>query len=232
MHTLTDDALQTLLQLTSGAFPTGAFSHSYGLETFVQAGRVRDPATFCEWFDVHLSYSAGPTDGAAVALVQRAASAGDWGAVVRVDRLLTALKLAPEVQAASTSTGQAALRAAREVFPGPALGHYATLLAERRARGNAAAVFGCIAADLKLPPSVSVLAYLWGVASALTAVATRLVPLGGIAAQRVLRELQPRIRAAAIRAEARQEHELGGSALAQEIAALRHARLYSRLYIS
>jgi len=149
-----------------------------------------------------------------------------------VDRLLTALKLAPEVQAASTSTGQAALRAAREAFPGPALGHYATLLAERRARGNAAAVFGCIAADLKLPPSVSVLAYLWGVASALTAVATRLVPLGGIAAQRVLRELQPRIRAAAIRAEARQEAELGGSALAQEIAALRQARLYSRLYIS
>ena len=46
MHTLTDDALQSLLQLTSAAFPTGAFSHSYGLETFVQAGRVHDLATF------------------------------------------------------------------------------------------------------------------------------------------------------------------------------------------
>ena len=232
MHTLTDDALQSLLQLTSAAFPTGAFSHSYGLETFVQAGRVHDLATFGEWLDVHLACSAGPTDGAAVALVQAAATREDWDAVVRIDRLLTALKLAPEIQAASLSTGQAALRAAREVFPGALLGRYAGLFGEHRARGNAAAVFGCVAADLKVPAQVAVLAFLWGVASGLTAVATRLVPLGGIAAQRLLREMQPRIRDAALHAEARREHELGSSAIAQDIAALRHARLYSRLYIS
>lgn len=232
MHTVTDDLLQSLFQLTSAAFPTGAFSHSYGLETSVQAGRVHDLATFGEWLEVHLCYSAGPADGAAVALVQRAATAGDWDAVVRIDGLLTALKLAPEIQAASLATGRAALRAAREVFPGPAIDHYAALLADRRARGNAAAVFGCVVADLKAPASVSVLAFLWGIASGLTAVATRLVPLGGIGAQRLLRELGPRIRRAAVGAEARPEHELNTSAIAQDIAALRHARLYSRLYIS
>jgi urease accessory protein len=230
--TLTDDALQSLFQLTGAAFPTGAFSHSYGLETVVQLGRVHDVATFGEWLEVHLAYAAGPTDGAAVALAQRAASLGEWEAVTRIDGLLTALKLAPEVRAASLAVGQAALRAAREVFPGPALGRYGALLADRRALGNAAVVFGCVAADLTVPAHVSVLAFLWGLASALTGVATRLVPLGGIAAQRLLRELQPCIRDAAAGAEARREHELGASALGQDIAALRHQRLYSRLYIS
>ena len=227
-----DGALVALLQLTSGGFPTGAFAHSYGLETFVQSGLVRDVVTFGEWLDVHLAHSAGPTDGAGIALVGRAVTAGDWDAVLRIDRLLTALKLAPEVRAASRATGRATLRAAREIFPGPALENYGGLMDDRRAPGNAAAVFACIAADLKIEASVSVLAFLWSVASSLTAVATRIVPLGGIAAQRCLRELGPAVRGAALRAEAARESELSASAVAQDIAALRHARLYSRLCIS
>ena len=227
-----DETLGALLQLTSGAFPTGSFAHSYGLETFVQAGLVHDVATFGEWLGVHLTHSAGPTDGAGVALVERAVTAGDWEAVLRIDRLLTALKLAPEIRAASRSTGRSALRAAREIFPGPAVESYAALLDDGQAPGNTAAGFACVAADLKIDVPVSLLAFLWSLASSLTVVATRLVPLGGIAAQRCLRELGPAIRGAAIRAESTREGELSTSAVAQDIAALRHARLYSRLCIS
>ena len=232
MHALADDTLQALLQLTSGGFPTGSFSHSYGLETFVQAGQVHDTTTFGDWLDVHLRHTVGPTDAAAVALITRAVTAGDWDAVLRIDRLLTDLKLTPEVRTASLTTGQAALRAAREVFPGPALENYAALIAGRRAPGNAAATFGCVTADLKVAPSSAVLVFLWGVASSLTAVATRLVPLGAIAAQRRLRELGPGLRDVAARAEALREHELHTAAAGQDVATLRHARLYSRLCIS
>ena len=35
---LTDQALLRLLQLTDTAFPTGAFAHSFGLETYVARG--------------------------------------------------------------------------------------------------------------------------------------------------------------------------------------------------
>ncbi len=232
MLTLTEGTLPALLQLTAGGYPTGAFSHSYGLETFVQEGRVRDLDTFGEWLDVHLRYAVAPSDGAAVALVRRAAALGDWQAVARIDERLTALKLAPEIRAASLATGHAALRAAREVFPGPALLRYATLAAADRARGNAATVFGCIAADIPLEPRVAVLAFLWTAASNLAAVATRLVPLGAIAAQRRLRELAPAIVTAADEAAGRGEDELAASAPSQEIAAFRHANLYSRLCIS
>jgi urease accessory protein len=158
--------------------------------------------------------------------------AGDWDAVARVDALLTALKLAPEIRAASLATGQAMLRAAREVFPGSALERYTALAGAGRAPGNAAAAFGCVAADLGLPVPVAVLAFLWTVASGLTAVATRLVPLGAIAAQRRLRELAPAIAAAAGDATGRGEDDLGASALSEDVAALRHANLYSRLCIS
>jgi urease accessory protein len=232
MNAIANDGLTALLQLTAGGFPTGAFAHSFGLETVVQEGTVHDVVTFGEWLDVHLTYSAGPTDGAAVSLVARAVIAADWDAVIRIDRLLTALKLAPEVREASCAVGRSALRAAREVFPGPAVESYSTLLRDGGARGNMATVFACVAVDLKLDTPVSVLAYLWSAAASLTTVATRLVPLGGVAAQRCLRELSPTIHTAAARADTTLEEEIGSSTIAQDIAALRHARLYSRLCIS
>jgi urease accessory protein len=232
VNAIANDGLTALFQLTAGGFPTGAFAHSLGLETVVQDGTVHDVITFGEWLDVHLTHSAGPTDGAAVSLMTHAVTAADWDAVIRIDRLLTALKLAPEVREASCAVGRSALRAAREVFPGPAVQSYAALLRDGEACGNMAAAFACIAVDLKLDTRVSVLAYLWSAAASLTAVATRLVPLGGIAAQRCLRELSPVIHTAAARAEAALEDEIGSSSIAQDIAALRHGRLYSRLCIS
>ena len=35
-----------LLQLNGGTFPTGGFSQSWGLETYVSEGTVQDAATF------------------------------------------------------------------------------------------------------------------------------------------------------------------------------------------
>src|SRR3989442_2824026 len=40
----TDPAFLALLQLADGLFPAGGFAHSFGLETYVQEGRVDDAA--------------------------------------------------------------------------------------------------------------------------------------------------------------------------------------------
>src|SRR5205823_12787178 len=41
---MTDPAFLALLQLADGLFPAGGFVHSFGLETYVQEGRVVDAA--------------------------------------------------------------------------------------------------------------------------------------------------------------------------------------------
>ena len=38
-----------LLQVNDALFPIGAYSHSYGLETYIQEGRVRDAKTAGEY---------------------------------------------------------------------------------------------------------------------------------------------------------------------------------------
>ena len=62
--------------------------------------------------------------------------------------------------------------------------------------------------------------------------ATRLIPLSPTAAQRLVREFHEDITRATLGAVARREDQLASSVPAIDIAAMRHERLYSRLYMS
>ena len=70
-------ALLTLLQLADGLFPAGAFAHSLGLETYAQAGLVKDRTGLQAFVRAHLEGSAGPAAAVAVATAVRRATAGD-----------------------------------------------------------------------------------------------------------------------------------------------------------
>ena len=52
-----------LLQLNGGTFPTGGFSQSWGLETYVSEGIVQDAATFRAFLEVYLMSSIGRCEG-------------------------------------------------------------------------------------------------------------------------------------------------------------------------
>lgn len=60
--------LLQLLHLCDPALPIGGFSHSAGLETYVQAGLVTDRATATEFVMQQLSQSIFYTDAAFVSL--------------------------------------------------------------------------------------------------------------------------------------------------------------------
>jgi urease accessory protein len=58
--------LTTLMQLTDSALPTGAFSHSFGLEAYLESGQVHDERTLLVWLDGFLSTQLTYTDAVAV----------------------------------------------------------------------------------------------------------------------------------------------------------------------
>src|SRR5262245_55623616 len=68
--------LLAVLQLADGLFPAGGFAHSLGLETYAQAGAVRDAAGVEALVAAQLEGNAGPADAAAVACAARLAVAG------------------------------------------------------------------------------------------------------------------------------------------------------------
>ena len=110
------DRLLYLLQVANASFPTGAFNHSYGFETWIDAGALDDAARFEGACRDWLRFGAAPTDGAAVAHAWRHAAAGDLDALIALDETLGALKLSRESREASFKTGRALLGAYRDIF--------------------------------------------------------------------------------------------------------------------
>ena len=60
---MSSQQLFRLLQLNGGTFPTGGFSQSWGLETYVSEGTVQDAATFRAFLEVYLMSSIGRCEG-------------------------------------------------------------------------------------------------------------------------------------------------------------------------
>ena len=66
-----------LFQFCDSQFPTGAFSHSFGLETYIQRQAVHDANSFKEWLELFLNEQLTYSDGLAMRLVYNALNNGD-----------------------------------------------------------------------------------------------------------------------------------------------------------
>src|SRR2546421_6504921 len=120
----TDPAFLAPLQLADALFPAGGFAHSFGLETYVQEGRVDDAAGLEAFVVAHLEGSAGPCDAVAVAHATRIAAREDVGEAVALDPRLDALKCVPEFLAASRHMGRPTPPAASPLDEAPFLARF------------------------------------------------------------------------------------------------------------
>ncbi len=210
------EALLTLAQWLSPAYPVGAFAWSHGLEQAVRDGTVHDATSLADWLGVMLTAGAGRTD--AILLV---AAAGAEGVALEEIAALAAA-LAPSRERLAETMGQGAAFA---VVTRAVWGFDMPDMAYPVAVGRAAGL-----ADLPVLPVAQV--YLQAVASNLVQAAQRLMPLGQTAAQRVLAGLAPlcvEVAGAALEAGL---DGIGGAAFAMDIASMRHEGMEPRMFRS
>lgn len=209
-------ALLYLLQVANGSFPSGAFSHSYGLETLIHDGRITDADTLADVACLWLRYGVATSDGGAVAIAVQATRANDVAMLTAVDEVLTALKLTRETREASVKMGQAFVRT---ISPRYRTGHYAT-------------AFGVAAADAGVRTTDALVAFLHSAVYGIVGVAARIMPLGQFDAQRVVTNAWPCIVECAEIARGLGLDDLSAPATVLDIASMRHERLYTRLCMS
>ena len=218
--------LLALMQVVDGAFPTGAFAHSLGLETYVQAGTVHDGASFGEFLRTSLHLGVGASDAIALSVAHRAARNGDWGAVREADELLTAMKLPEETRTAGLRLGKRFLVTCEAVFDLEAIRRLRESVEPGDLAGQHAVAFGAVTA--LLGASLGDAARAMSQASA----AVRLVPLGATAAQRVVRSLHGDIVAITGLAVTCGIDDMTSFTPGLDIASMRHADLPARLFMS
>lgn len=226
------ERLLYFLQVSNASFPTGAFNHSYGFETWIDSEHIHDAASFETACRDWLIYGVANVDGAAVAHAHRAMKAGDIGALVALDDLVGALKLSREAREASDKTGHATLAAVRDIFEPKRLNQFEEAIQAGRCVGHQAVIFGAAAGDMDLPEHDTVLSFLQAAVSNLAGVASRIIPLGQVETQRIVLNAWPLLLNAARQARTIGLDEMGSAMTALDIASMRHERLHTRLCMS
>jgi urease accessory protein len=219
-----------LLVLADGRFPAGGHAHSGGAEAAVKAGRIHDTATLRAFCAGRLH-----TAGLTAAALAAAAAGGldpllaDAAADVRIP--------SPALRATSRRLGRQLIRAARTIWPDPALDR----LAAARPRGaHQPVVLGLTAAAAGLVPADAASAAAYESVSGPVTACVRLLGLDPFQATAVLARLADDLADVTVRAlrAAEEAHTAGPDALPAASAPLldlyaeQHAAWTMRLFAS
>jgi urease accessory protein len=227
-----------LLQFADGLFPAGGHAHSFGLESYVQSGRVTSRGDLQAFVEGLLLGSAGPGDAVAVVAAARATRAGDFSALLDLDARLDALKPAQELREASRQMGRQTLRAAVSLLDALVLRALFENVEARRTPGHHPVVFGVVGQLLGCGDEEAAAAYLYSTSVVVVGAALRLLALGQVDGQRTLWALRPLIARLAREAATSGARATGDAAEPWsfapgiDVAGMRHARLEARLFRS
>lgn len=227
-----DSRILSLLQLCDSNFPTGAFSHSFGLETYIQEESVHSRSSFQAWLNAYLENQLVYTDGLACRLTFEALTGGYYEEIWSLDQILTVQNLPREAREASRRMGERMIQLGLELFSFPLITEYQHRVREKQSYGHPAIVFTIIAFSLEIPQKSTVLSFLYSSLASLVQNGVRAIPLGQTDGQRLLLALQPRLEQAYETILSLNLEDLGIVAPGLEIAQMRHERLHVRLFMS
>ena len=216
--------LWRLLQTTDSLFPTGAFSHSGGLEGLCADGLLSTAEDAERAIQEILTRSFARVDLPACGLAHRAADQVDR--LLEIDAWVDSLKAPRESREAGRSLGRRRLK----VVSAPE--EYRRAVEEGRSPGQQSVVTGVHAALEGIPREEALLAFAYGTAAGLVASAMKLLPLGQTRAQALLTKIGERMPEWGRSADAMALEDLGAFTPLLDIAAMRHETARTRLFIS
>lgn len=221
-----DLALLRLLQLASPGLPVGGFTYSQGLEWAVEAGWVRDIASFSAWQREQLHDTLGYLDWPVLARLYRASQANDAEAFGHWSRFLLANRETAELRLEEQQRGAALTR----MLDGWQLGQdpaWRTSLELSQLGGMA-----WLGAHWSIPLRQLALGHGFAWLEGAVMAGVKLVPFGQQAAQTLLRDLGEALSSVLDHALALDDDQLGGGLPLLAIASSRHETQYTRLFRS
>ncbi|MEI9894858.1 MAG: urease accessory UreF family protein [Chthoniobacter sp.] len=221
--------LPWLLQTSDALFPTGAYAHSLGFEESVRFGQVRDEASLLEFLQRQIIPAQRQQE---LPYLRFAFEAETVEELCRIDREISAWKLAREAREASAQLGGRRLKALGNISASAVLAGFDEAIRAGRAAGHHLVVCGLQAHVEGMPLAAALTTYFYQSLAAICAAAMKLIRIGQDGCQRVLRAAAAEA-AGTVRASldvARGDTGCFNPLL--EIASMRHERAFERLFIS
>ena len=217
-----------VLRASDSMFPSGSYAHSFALEGLVQDGSVCDEITLSDYLE-HAFLPA--VIGADVPIAHgawKAAAIGDVARLLELDDLANTLRPTRELRDASRRTGLQRLRTSLELKPHKLVQDFLS----QGGIGHAAVVIGMESALWQVPARAAMYTLVYQAIAGQVAAACKLIPLGQMAAQRILCDRTARVHAELGAAMHIAPEDAGWFTPLQDIASAKHERAYARLFIS
>ncbi len=224
--------LGSLLHLSDPTLPIGGYSHSNGLETYVQMGLVNNTGSAENFIAQVLNSSLKFNDGSYMYLAYEAAVAGDLESIIALDQELTAVKCAREIRLASQKLGLRLMKIFCRQLTSDLTAGYSKAIDEKFADGHYCLAFGIYAHLMEIPLEEALFAFYYNAAVGLVTNSVKLVPLGQLDGQDILFNLQTMIKKLVAETIQLERRLVGTCNVGLDIRCMQHERLYSRLYMS
>ncbi|MGX9134236.1 urease accessory protein UreF [Rummeliibacillus sp. JY-2-4R] len=227
-----NNQILSLFQLCDSNFPTGAFSHSYGLESYIQEDIVHDQGSFIQWLQVYVNEQLIYSDGLASRLVYEALEEDDLEKVWKLDQMLTVQNLPRETREGTQRIGERMLFLVQSLYDIPIFSTYLERIRNKQSFGHPAIVFAIVGHHLGVQKSTTTLYYLYSTVSSLVQNAVRAIPLGQTAGQKTLQQFQETLVKATEKIQHLDEDDFGIVSPGLELSQMKHERVNIRIFMS
>lgn len=222
-----------LLQVNDALFPIGGYSHSYGLETYIQKGIVHDEDSAEEFIHKRIEYNFLYNEFLAVRLGWEYAVRGDLTAISRLEEIMEAGKIPRETREASRKLGSrfiktlSALEIPREnrVFE-----EYRE--ARKGKSVHHAVAYGVFCGAAGITREEALEHFLYAQTSAMVTNCVKTIPLSQSSGQKLLSGCYPLLQKLTREVKELGEEWLGLSGPGFDLRCMQHEGLYSRIYMS
>ena len=228
------NSLISLLHIADPTLPIGGYSHSNGLETYVQKGLVNSTEMAALFLNNMLSSSILHNDAAYVRLAYEAMKEKDsYERIVVLDEECSAMKSPREIREASHKLGTRLLKIfIEEGQKCDFLTKFGDYVTKNISVGNYPVVYGALCYLMEIPLEEAITAFYFSTATGMVTNAVKLVPLGQLEGQKILFEVKRNIPSWVEKTMNLEEEKIGLSNVGFDLRSMQHERLYSRLYMS